>query len=175
MSPVMLGRVLLNQFPPFRYFHNFSASPKYMLAIEYHVLIWRVSPQFSCNDTCQIWIWCKIYNRYFGRIETFAYVEIQEQSFSNPHRSMVAHRYFVVHLPLFVWAWVMRIRTLFGVVYALIPTPSNLLLTQYSRYYTLSIHPERSPPLPEWTFYVWHSAFKLELNPECYIEMHVLY
>ena len=51
-----LGWGLLRRFPPFRYFPNFSTSPKYMLAIEYHVHIWQVSPQLSCGDTCQIWM-----------------------------------------------------------------------------------------------------------------------
>ena len=31
---------LLKRFPPFRHFPNFSTSPKYMLAIEYHIHIW---------------------------------------------------------------------------------------------------------------------------------------
>ena len=30
-------------------------------------------------------MWCKWSNRYFDRIENFAYGEINEQSFSNPH------------------------------------------------------------------------------------------
>ena len=79
------GWGLQSQFPPFRYYPNFSASPKYMLAIVYHVHIWQVLPQLSCGDTCQIWMWCKQSNRYFDRIETFAYGEINERSFSNPH------------------------------------------------------------------------------------------
>ena len=79
------GGGLLSQFPPFRYNPNFSASPKYMLAIEYHGHIWQVSPQLSCGDICQIWMWYKEYNRYFGRIENLAYGEINERSFSNPH------------------------------------------------------------------------------------------
>ena len=49
----------LRQFPPYRYFSNFSKSPKYILASEYHVHIWQVSPQLSCSDTWQIWKWCK--------------------------------------------------------------------------------------------------------------------
>ena len=80
-----LGWGLLRQFPPFRYFHNFSSSAKYMLAVEYHVHIWQVLPQLSCSDTCQIWMWCKEFNRYFDRIENFPYREINERSFSNPH------------------------------------------------------------------------------------------
>ena len=30
-----------------------------MLDIEHHVHIWQVSPQLSCGDTCEIWMWCK--------------------------------------------------------------------------------------------------------------------
>ena len=82
---VDLGWGLQSQFPPFRYFPNFSASPKCMLAIVYHVHIWQVLPQLSCGDTCQIRMWCKQSNRYFDRNETFAYGEINERSFSNPH------------------------------------------------------------------------------------------
>ena len=72
-------------FPPFRYFPNLSASPKYMLAIECYVHIWQVSQQLSCGHACQIWMWCKESNRYLSRIENFAYGEINERSFSNPH------------------------------------------------------------------------------------------
>ena len=79
------GWGLLSQFPLFLYFPNFSASPEYMLAIEYHVHIWQVSLQLSCGDTCQIWMWCKEFNRYFDRIENFAYGEINERNFSNLH------------------------------------------------------------------------------------------
>ena len=57
-----------------------------MFAIDYHVHIWQVSPQFSCGDTCQIWMWCKEPNRYCDRIENFPYGAINERSFSNPHR-----------------------------------------------------------------------------------------
>ena len=66
-------------------FSSFSTSPKHTLAIEYHVYIWRVSPQLSCGDTCQILMWFKESNRYFCKIETFDYGEINERSFSNPH------------------------------------------------------------------------------------------
>ena len=45
----------------------------------------QLSPQLSCGDTCQIWMWCKEYHRYFCKIENFAYGEIKERSFSNPH------------------------------------------------------------------------------------------
>ena len=53
------GVGLLSQFPPFRYFPNFSEWPKHTLAIEYPVHIWQVSPQLSCGGTCQIWMWLK--------------------------------------------------------------------------------------------------------------------
>ena len=82
---ISLGWGLLSQFPPFRYFPNFLESQKHALAIEYHVYIWQVSPQLSCGDTCQIWMWSKESNRYFCKIENFACGEISERSFSNPH------------------------------------------------------------------------------------------
>ena len=80
-----LGWRLLSRFPPFCYFPDFLTSPKYMLAIEYHIHIWQVSPQLSCNDTCQIWMRFKECSRYFCEIARFAYGEIDERSFSNPH------------------------------------------------------------------------------------------
>ena len=80
-----LGWGLLSLFPPFRYFPKFSTSPKYMLAIEYHVHIWQVLPQLSCGDACQICMWFEECSRYLCMIEKFAYVEINERSFSNPH------------------------------------------------------------------------------------------
>ena len=80
------GWGLLSQFPPFRYFHIVSGSWKHTVAIEYHIHIWQVSPQLSCGDTYQIWMLFKASNRYFCKIEYFAYGEINERSFSNPHR-----------------------------------------------------------------------------------------
>ena len=50
----------------------------------YHVYICEVSPHLSCVGTCQIWMWFKESNRYFCKIEIFAYGEINEWSFSNP-------------------------------------------------------------------------------------------
>ena len=83
------GWGLLSRFPPLRYFPIFSAPPKCMLAIEYNVYIWQVSPQLSCGDSCQIWMRFKECNRYFCVIENFAYGEIDERSFSNPHPWLV--------------------------------------------------------------------------------------
>ena len=79
------GWGLLNQFSPFRYFPHFPLLSKQTLAIEYHVYIWQVSPQLSCGDTCQIWMWFRESNRYFCKIKNFAYGEISERSFSNHH------------------------------------------------------------------------------------------
>ena len=79
------GWGLLSQFPPFRYFPNFSALSKQTLAFEYHVYIWQVSPQLSCGDICQILMWFEKSYMYFCHIENFAYGENNERSFSNPH------------------------------------------------------------------------------------------
>ena len=84
---LLQGRGLLSQFSPFRYFPHFPLLSKQMVAIEYHVYIWQVSPQLSCGDTCQIWMWFMESNSYFCKIENFAYGEISERSFSNPHPS----------------------------------------------------------------------------------------
>ena len=80
-----LGWGLLSEFSPFRYFPHFPLLSKQTLAIEYHVYIWQVSPQLSCGDTCQIWMWFRESSRCFCKIENFAYGEISERSFSNPH------------------------------------------------------------------------------------------
>ena len=79
------GWGLLSQFSPFRYFPHFPLLSKQALTIEYRVYIWQVSPQLSCGDTCQIWMWFRESNRYFCQIENFAYGEISERSFSNPY------------------------------------------------------------------------------------------
>ena len=80
-----LGWGLLSQYSTFRYFPHFPLLSKQTLTIEYHVYIWQVSPQPSCGNTCQIWMWFRESNRYFCKIENFAYGEIGERSFSNPH------------------------------------------------------------------------------------------
>ena len=58
---------------------------KHTLTVTYRVYIWQVSPQLSYGDTCQILMWFEESNMYFCKIENFAYGEINEQSFSNPH------------------------------------------------------------------------------------------
>ena len=79
------GWGLLSHISPFRYFPIFSALLKHTLPTEYHIYIWQVSPQLSCGDTCQIWMGFIESNSDFCKIENFAYGEINERSFSNPH------------------------------------------------------------------------------------------
>ena len=47
------------------------------------------------------------------------------------------------------------------------PYPSYPPLAQYSRYYTLLLHPRRIPLLPEWTTYVRHSNWILNVISNC--------
>ena len=79
------GWGLLSQFPPFNYFPNFSSLSKHSLAVIHCIYIWQVSPQLSCGDTCEIWMWFEEYNMCFCNIENFAYGKINERSFSNLH------------------------------------------------------------------------------------------
>ena len=92
------GWGLLSQFSPFRYFPNFSALLKHILPTWYHVYIWQVSPQLSCGDTCQIWMGFNKSNSNFCKIEKFAYVEINERSFSNPTPSSASHSTTVTYV-----------------------------------------------------------------------------
>ena len=64
-----LGWGLLSQFPPFRYFPNYSSLSKHTLTVKYRVYIWQVSPQLSCGDTCWIWMWFEESNMYFYMIK----------------------------------------------------------------------------------------------------------
>ena len=77
-STEVQGWGLLSQLSPFRYLPHFPLLSKQTLAIEHHVYIWQVSPQLSCGDTCQIWMWFRESNRYFCKIKNFAYGEISE-------------------------------------------------------------------------------------------------
>ena len=84
------GWGLLRQFPPFRYFPIFSALSKHTLAFKYHTDIWQVLPQLSCGGTCQI-VWVKWFKIYFCKIKNFAYRDINERSFRNPHPRTSVH------------------------------------------------------------------------------------
>ena len=44
----------------------FAVFPIIRTPVSFH--IWQVSPQPSCNDTCQIWKWLKLSNRYYCKI-----------------------------------------------------------------------------------------------------------
>ena len=59
----LAGVGVTNPIPTVRYFSKISALPKHTVSIEYHVYVWQVSPQLSCGDTCQIWMWFKVSNR----------------------------------------------------------------------------------------------------------------
>ena len=85
LGQVTLGWGLLSQYPPFRYFTNFSALSKHTLDIEYHVHIWQTSPQLGCNDTCEIWMCLKELLNVLLEDKKIAYGEINERSFINPH------------------------------------------------------------------------------------------
>ena len=56
---------LLRQFRPFRHFPHISSWSKHKLATGYYVYVWEMSPQLSCADTCEIWMWFEEYNWYF--------------------------------------------------------------------------------------------------------------
>ena len=48
-----------SKFHRFWFFANFSGSWEHMLTTKYHVYIWHASPQSSCRDNSQIWMWFK--------------------------------------------------------------------------------------------------------------------
>ena len=85
------------QFPPFRYFLNFSSLSKHTSTVKYRIYIWQVSPQLSCGDTCQIWMWFEESNMYFCEAENFAYGEINERSFSNPQMTLTDCMVYMGH------------------------------------------------------------------------------
>ena len=87
------GVGLRSQYPSFLYFSTFSPLSEHMLAIKYHIYIWQVQAQLSCNDTCQIWMWFKESSRCFSKNKNIAYGEIKQWSFSNPHPSQVLTNY----------------------------------------------------------------------------------
>ena len=62
--------------------------PEFFSVVKIHVIYW-ISHLYLTGVTrvqlCQIWMWFIESNRYFCKIENFAYEEINGQSFSNPH------------------------------------------------------------------------------------------
>ena len=49
--------------PSFSYFPIFSGWWKRTLALKYYVCIRQVSPELSCGETCQLWMWSIWYSR----------------------------------------------------------------------------------------------------------------
>ena len=74
-----------SQFPTFCYFTNISDCTKHTLAIEYHIHISQVSPQLTSCEAMEIWMSFNESNRYFCKIQNFAYGEINDRSFINLH------------------------------------------------------------------------------------------
>ena len=65
-------------------FPSFSESSDYWFSIEYHIHIWQVSTQLSCDEACQIVIpWTLQVLLHI--IENIPNWEIIKLSFSNPH------------------------------------------------------------------------------------------
>ena len=77
------GYRLISSFPLF--FHFFQII-KHGLPNEYHVHIWLVSPQLSC----QLWMGFNGPNKYFGESWNFFIGEINGRGFSNPHPRRVS-------------------------------------------------------------------------------------
>ena len=46
--------------------------------------ICQLSPQFSCGDTCQIWMWFKEFHKCFYKNKNFTYRGINERNYINP-------------------------------------------------------------------------------------------
>ena len=55
-----------------------------VLSIKYHVHICQVSPQHSCGDTWQIWMWLRLFISYFYNIRSMTSRGIKIRTFSNP-------------------------------------------------------------------------------------------
>ena len=76
-----LGCGLLNHSPPFRYFPKYWISHLYLTDVAAAQLRWHPS-----NTNVMQWIW------QFCKIEYFAYGEINERSFSNPHPCLIMNK-----------------------------------------------------------------------------------
>ena len=66
--------------------------------MEYRVHIWQMSPQLSCGDICQMWMWFEESSMYFCKIENFPEGNINERSFSNPHTRRMSVPYPVARM-----------------------------------------------------------------------------
>ena len=88
-------------------FFHFPLLSKQKLAFEYHIYIWQVSPHRSYGDTCQIWMWFEESNGCFCKIENFAYGEISERSFGNPHP--ICEGTYMSFQTALLWFWLLII------------------------------------------------------------------
>ena len=84
-----------------------------------------MSPQPSCGDICQIWMWFKESNRYFCKIQNFACGEINERNFSNPQpwglwRAISLSLIDLLQAIYCVWIW-RKLLSLFWVTLHKIP------------------------------------------------------
>ena len=66
---------------------------KHTSCIEYHVYIWQVSPQPSCGDTCQIWMWFKEYNGHFCEIEYMLTEKLTNGALITPTPGSLGHQW----------------------------------------------------------------------------------
>ena len=86
---------------------HISSIPK--THFEYADFIWLVSPQFSCGDTCQLWIRLQESDVHLCKIENFA----NERSFSNRHSKYLI-RAVVRDMQFWINHWVHTWSTLSG-------------------------------------------------------------
>ena len=66
--------------PPPRYFLNFQRCQTYVSYWISHIC--QVSPQLSCSDTSQMWMWSKKINKYLPKIRYYPNEEIDKRNFS---------------------------------------------------------------------------------------------
>ena len=84
------GDGVTKPFFPFPYFPIFVGSSNDRLPIQYHVHICQMSPQLSCGDTWQIWMWIEESKLYVCSIKISrngVTDHDQLRSFSDPHSS----------------------------------------------------------------------------------------
>ena len=87
------GWGLLSQFPSLRYFPNLSSLSKHTLPVKYRVYIWQVSPQLSCGDTCQIWMWFEESTCIFARSKILLTEKLTNGALVTPTPGSLESRY----------------------------------------------------------------------------------
>ena len=76
---------LFSQYISFCHFSDLSSLSRHWTSIDHSLFIWHVSPQLSCGDTCQIWMWFKYLTSHFIRSK----ISLAERNFSKPHSCYV--------------------------------------------------------------------------------------